>query len=956
MTPNFSEWPGADDVLDAALALPPEQRAAYVRRTVSDPKLVRALEAVLAEAGEEDPFLAPGGVWSGALVNELQRDVEDAPPALAPGFPVEHYEVVEAIGRGGMGEVYRARDTRLGRDVALKVLPSRYARDSERQARFKREARMLAALNHPGIAGIYGVAEAENVEALVLELVEGPTLAEMISRGPLLMDDVLTIAKQIVDALAAAHARGILHRDLKPANIKIAPLNTVKILDFGLARMLVPVDQPDAAADLTQASAHMLLGTASYMSPEQARGRGVDERTDIWAFGCVLFEMLTGMRAFAGDSVSDVLAAVIEREPAFSLLPATTPEPMRRLLRRCLDKNPERRLGFIGDARLELDDASAPALDVVDAPRRRSSGGAIVLGLTLLAAAAAVAWYYGQTSATAPQVSRLVMPLPSGDAPVTGFQPMPALAPDGRTVVYRARRAGITQLFRRDLNTLDATSIPGTEGASSPFFSPDGRWLAFDADGVLKRIAMSGGTPVIICNAPGGATAAWLDDDTIVFATNTTRVLQRVAASGGTAAPLTTLDASRGDTLHLLPQALPGGRYIIFTIVTGATRHIAVLEPVTGAVQIIGEGTHARHVAGDIVVFARDGALWATRFDADGLTIGPAVPLDERVANSDNTVFHYATAASGGLVYLPPQSQGSRQRLAWIDQLGRETPVSLEPRPFVRLALSPDNQRLALALDESGNSDIWIADPSRNTMSRLTFEPTIETMPAWSPDGQYVAFRSEREGPGVFRRAASGTGSVERLTATDGPIHSPYSWTPDGKSLLLAVFRSFRNQAIASVTPPDPTVRILLDGDFAQLDPHVSPDGGWLAYQSDETGRFEIYVRPYPEVDAGRWLVSTTGGTSPRWSPDGQVLFYYDGESLVRVPVTTSAAFIPGRPAPLFAVKPFGGRLGPDYEVAADGQRFLFLLPGPAAPETPTGLVVVQNWIEELRQRVAQAQ
>ena len=952
MTLDFGQWPGADDVLDAALALPPDERVSYVRRSVSDPELVRALEAVLAEAADEGRFLAPAGAWSGPLAGALQRDVEEAAPALVPGFSVEHYEVIEAIGRGGMGEVYRARDARLGRDVALKVLPVRYVLDAERQARFKREARVLASLNHPGIAGIYGVAEAENVEALVLELVEGPTLAEVIRGGALPLDEVLAIARQIVDALAVAHGRGILHRDLKPANIKIAPLSTVKILDFGLARVLASVDQLEAPPEVTNPSANVLLGTASYMSPEQARGRAVDERADIWAFGCVLFEMLTGRRAFPGDSVTDVLAAVIEREPAFSLLPASTPEPVRRLLRRCLDKNPDRRLGFIGDARLELDDAAAPPLDTMDVPQRSQVATAVVLGVALLASAAGIAWYYGRQSVEPSQVLRLVMPLPSGDAPVTGFQPMPALTPDGRTVVYRARRAGTTQLFRRDLNALDATPIPGTDDATSPFFSPDGQWLAFDADGVLKRVAMAGGTPVVICNAPGGVTGTWLDDNTLVIATNTTRVLQRVAASGGTPEPLTVLDASRGDTLHLLPQALPGGRAVLFTIVTGATRHVAVVDARTSAVQILGEGSHARYVADNVLVFARDGALWAARFDPDRLTIGTAVPLEERVAHTDNTVFHYAIAANGALVYLPPQSGGSRQRLAWIDRSGRETLVDVEPRPFVRLALSPDSERLALALDESGNSDIWIADPARNTMSRLTFEPTIETMPAWSPDGQYVAFRSEREGPGVFRRAASGTGTAERLTSTDGPIHSPYSWTPDGKSLLLAVFRSFRNQAIARVTPPNTTVEILLDGDFAQLDPHVSPDGRWMAYQSDETGRFEIYVRPYPDVDSGRWLVSTTGGTSPRWSPDGQELFYYDGTSIVRVPVTAAATFVAGRPVPLFTVNPFGGRLGPDYEVAADGQRFLFLLPGPAAPESSTGLIVVQNWIEELRESV----
>jgi serine/threonine-protein kinase len=958
MSADLTRWPEADDLLDAALALPERERMAYLRRATSDEQLIAALEPVLSEAAAGDTFLDPSSVWEGPFGDGLRQELDAAVVPVPAGTLIEHYEVVELLGRGGMGEVYRARDSKLSRDVALKVLPARYVRDLERRARFQREARLLASLNHPGIGAIYGVAESEDIEALVLELVEGPTLAQLIATGPRPLDEVISVAGQLVDAIGAAHARGILHRDLKPANIKVAPSGMVKVLDFGLARVFAG-DHEDGDVDLTRESAHALIGTASYMSPEQARGRQVDQRSDIWAFGCVLFEMLTGTRAFSGVSVPDVLAAVIQREPPFSLLPATTPEPLRRLLRRTLEKNPDRRLGYIADARLELEDALAPqsaavpeggVAETISAGRWRVVPW---LALAVVALLGLVALYVSRQVPQPPALSRLMMPLPLGDRPMTGFQPMMALSPDGRVVVYRASRGGVIQLFRRDLEALEAVPIDGTEGATNPMFSPDGRWLAFDADGVLKRVSTTGGATVVICEAPGGVTGAWLSDDTIVFATNTTRVLRRVPAAGGTPTPLSALDQARGDTLHLLPQQVPGRAAVLFTVVVGAARQIAVMNLETRATQLLIEGTHATFVAPDIVTYARENALWARRFDRDALAfVGNAVPLEERVAHSDNTVFHYA-GGGGSLVYLPPQSASGRQRLVWIDRAGRETAVNVEPRSFLRVSLSPDDQRLALTVDENGNQDVWIADPGRDTMSRLTFEPTIETMPTWSPDGRYVAFRSEREGPGVFRRDAQGTGTPERLTATDGPIHSPYSWTPDGRTLLLAVFRSFRQQAIGSVTPPETSVRILLDGDFAQLDPQVSPDGRWLAYQSDETGRFEVYVRPYPDVESGRWLISSAGGTSPRWGGDGRELFYHDGEGLVRVPVSTSPTFAPGRPVRLFAVKPFGGRLGPDFEVAADGQRFLFLLPMASEAPRAVGLVLVQHWTEMLTARLA---
>ena len=954
---DLTKWPEADELIDCALALPADERAAYLDSVASrDPSLGAALRAVLAEAAGDDGFLDPGGALSGALGGEIERTLgaDETQPSLAVGDRIEHYEITGFIGRGGMGEVHRARDLRLDRDVALKLLPARFATDPERVARFHREARVLASLSHPGIGAIHGIAAERGIEALVLELVEGPTLAERLQSGALSLDASLSIGRRLAEAIEAAHARGILHRDLKPANIKIVGDEGVKILDFGLARILATIDAAaDPAPDLSAAAEGVLLGTAAYMSPEQVRRAAVDERADIWAFGCVLFEMLTGTRAFPGNSTHEILARVLEREPAFSLLPAATPEPIRRLLRRSLEKNRDRRLGYIGDAVLDFDDASAPALAPARAvPTSWWIAGAVAGGLA--AGALAATLIVTSRGDTERPVVRFAAALPAGDQPVTGFQPMTTLSPDGQTLVYRARRNGVVQLFRRAMRDLEPEPIAGTENGTSPFFSPDGRWLGFDSDGVLKRVALDGTAPVVICPAPGGVTAAWMRDDTIVFATNTNRVLQQVPASGGPIVALTTLDRERGDTLHLLPQALPDGRTILFTIVSGSNRRIAVRLG-SGETRVVAEGTHGRYLASGVLVFSREGSFWGVPFDVERLaTAGTAVPFVEGIEATDGTVLHYDVSANGTMAYLPAgESDTGLQRLAWIDRLGHETPVDLEPRPYVRVSLSPDDARIALAIRERGNTDVWIADPARRTMSRLTFDPTIETMPTWSPDDRFVAFRSEREGPGLFRRDPHGAGPIERLTSTDGPIHSPYSWTPDGRTLLFALFRSFRNQAIASVTPPDRTVRVLLDGNFAQLDPQVAPGGRWLAYQSDESGRFEIYVRPYPNVEQGRWQISAGGGTSPRWTADGRELLYLDPSGLLSVPIEAGSTFASRQPRRLFPVKPFGGRLGGDYEISRDGRRFLFILDGPPAAVRPAHVVVVQNWVAEVSGRIA---
>ncbi|MDP1569195.1 MAG: protein kinase [Vicinamibacterales bacterium] len=964
MRPDLSRWPQADDLLDRALALPAAERGRFLDAEAgADPALRAALEAVLSEASRDDGFLAPGGALSGSLGDEIARALgagEDVPAGLAPGTRFEHYEVLALVGRGGMGEVYRARDTRLQRDVALKVLPARFAQDPVRLARFRREAQVLATLSHPGIGAIFGIAESQGLEALVLEFVEGPTLADRIGGQALPLDEALRITRELVDAIEAAHARGILHRDLKPANIKLPPGGGVKVLDFGLAKLASEAGVPASdvvPVDITGLAPAVLLGTAPYMSPEQARGRAVDERADVWAFGCVLFEMLTGVRAFTGATPAEVLARVIEREPAFGLLPPDTPRAVRRLLRRCLDKDPRRRLGYIGDARLELDDAVVEdALEPGDLPRPAPWRGIAAVAAALVLGAVAGGWWNAAPPRSEEGVARFVIPLPEGLEPALTFQPMPALSPDGRTLVFRALRDGRAQLYRRDLSSLEAVPIPGTEQATGLFFSPDGRWLGFDRDGVLMRVPMAGGPPVAIAPAPGNATASWADDDAIVFATNTGRVLQRVPVAGGTPEALTALDAERGDTLHVLPHVLPGARHVLYTIVSGATRRVAVLDLTTRESRVLVTGTHGRYLAGGFLVFWREDTLWGIRFDpARAEVAGEPVPLATGLAHSDNTIVHYDVAPAGALVYMRAREVVASRRLVWLDRTGGETPVALDARAYTRVALSPDGSRVALAVEEGANTDVWIGDPARGTLSRLTVDPTIETMPVWMPDGSAVAFRSEREGPGVFRRDAQGAGPIERLTTTDGPIHSPYSWTPDGRTLLLAVFRSFRSQAIASVTPPDPTVRVLLDGDFAQLDPHVSPDGRWLAYQSDESGQFEVYVRPYPDVEAGRWQVSVGGGTSPRWRADGRELFHYDGARIVATPILPGSTFRAGRSTTLVEPRGLGGRLGLAYAASPDGRRFLVIRDVPSAAPAPAELVFVLHWQEDVRTRLAGA-
>ena len=902
--------------------------------------------------------------------------------ALAAGSKLGSYEVVAPIGSGGMGEVYQAHDTKLGRDVAVKVLPANFVNDPERLSRFQREARMLAALNHPNIATIYGLEQSGAVTCLVMELVPGETLAERVKAGLLGIEEALKIAVQIAEALEAAHEKSIIHRDLKPANVKVTPEGKVKVLDFGLAKAFAgdaasddPSNSPTLSAAATMQG--VILGTAAYMSPEQARGKAVDKRTDIWAFGCVLYELLTGRQAFQGETTTEILAAVLRGEPDWQALPASTPGKIRDLLRRCLQKEINKRARDAGDARIEIEEAlAAPVTAELTTAALVTKGWRRVLlwsaasSVALAALSATVVWNLRPAPSPQP-VTRTVINLPPGQH-LAGVYAGPALAlsSDGTHLVYVALQGGTQQLYLRAMDSLNARLIPGTEGAFNPFFSPDGQWVGFFASNKLRRVSVSGGAAMTLGDATSPSGASWGSHGVIAFAPVNFSSLQQMPEEGGAPQPLTHFE--KGENTHRWPEFLPGGKALLFAAGTGFTNQIVVQSVGTGEHRNLAqEGMNPHYSPSGHLLYAQGGNLMAAPFDAQRLTATTAaIPVVEGVLQSATTgAAQYSISATGSLVYVSGDLESETQsRLVWVSRNGAEQTLTAPAHAYWGLRLSPDGRRVAAVIQQESEIQIWLYDLSRETLTRLTFEGKANTNPSWAPDGKRIAFISNKEGPlNIFWQLADGSGGLERLTNSEY-IHVPSSWSPDGQLLAFIEVNPVTQRDIwvlrmgdhspgsgqvpsvgsGQVRKPEPFLRT----PFNETSPRFSPDGRWLAYYSNESGRYEIYVQPYPGP-GGKWQISTEGGTEPVWNPNGRELFYRSGDKMMAVDIATQPGFTAGKPRMLFEGRyetaPFPIA---NYDVSPDGQRFLMLKASETGGAAPTQINVVLNWFEELKRKV----
>jgi eukaryotic-like serine/threonine-protein kinase len=879
---------------------------------------------------------------------------------LSAGQSFGPYEVRSLIGAGGMGEVYLARDTTLGRDVAIKVLPDAYLSDTDRRARLEREARLLASLNHQNIGAIYGLEEAQGVRALVLELVDGSTLAERIAQGPLAVPEALAIARQIAEALDAAHQRGIIHRDLKPSNIKIRPDGTIKVLDFGLAKSLWDGGSgPDLSKSPTATHGGtregLILGTAAYMSPEQARGRPLDKQTDIWAFGCVLYEMLTGRAAFMRGTLTDTLAAIVDGEPEWTALPADAPEAARRLLTRCLQKESPRRLHDIADARIEIDDAIANRIDgkpraAGDRWRREylAWGVAALFGAVLVADTALRQPM--REPLPAPPIARTSVVLPPAEQLTTRDRDYPiALSPDGVRLAYTAARGGREQLYVRKLDELDATALSGTIGASQPFFSPDGQWIAFFAEGTLQKVAAGGSAPLRICDVPGiSMGGTWGADDTIVFAVLRSGLF-KIAAAGGTPQRLGSAGAA-------WPEVLPDGKTVLYTsggaiatiALDGASSHVVAQRSdgkPSDAPAVLGAGSikEARFLATGHLVYGQDpGIIRAVPFDATTLVLkgAPVSLVDGVYTSSSGGATYFAVSKSGLLAYA---RESRTRQLSWVDRNGHGTPISEDRERFRMPSLSPDGKRIAVVIDsEVRRSDIWIYDASRGTRTRLTTKGHNLT-PLWSPDGSRVT----HSGSGVLMSHPADGSGTEHVLAPES-IRYPSSWASDGRDLLFYADDPLTLGDLWILASG--TARPLLVRPFDDRGAKFSPDGRWITYTSNESGRNEVYVMSYPDL-RGKLTISTEGGTNPNWSSDGRELFYRQGPSMMAVAIDTTRGFRTDTPRLLFDASAYAGTGGDmKFDVSRDGKRFLMIRGDD--PSASRQIVVVHNWFEELKRLV----
>ncbi len=919
---------------------------------------------------------------------------------LAAGARLGSCEVTGSLGAGGMGEVYRARDTRLNREVAIKVLPELFATDPERLARFEREAQVLASLNHPHIAQIYGLEESGSVRALIMELVDGETLADLIARGPVAPDQALPIARQISEALEAAHDAGIIHRDLKPANIKVRPDGTVKVLDFGLAKAFDPVASGPAVGvqnSPTVTSPMMtgrgiILGTAAYMAPEQARGRPVDKRADIWAFGVVLYEMLTGERAFNGDDPSDVLAAVLRQDIDWTKLPPSTPASIRRLLQRCLERDPKRRLRDIGEARIAVEEALAHPENQAEARAaglpalapppfwRRVMPWALAGALGMALALVLVRWV------TWRQIPPTVLPAKlsveigadtslatGGGAFAGGGAGAAVLSPDGALLVFVGQKGigELTQLYTRRLDQLEASPLSATEGARDPFFSPDGQWIGFFAGGKLKKIAISGGAAITLCDAPAGRGGSWADDGTLFVALDARVGLSRVPSAGGSPAPLTKLDSAAAEITHRWPQALPDAKAVMFT--TSRTVGTGDFEEANIVVQSLPDGPrkvvqragyYGRHLPSGHIVYMHEGTLFGVPFDLERLEpTGPSVPVLEGVSTvPSNGTAQFAFSASGTFVFVRGPSLRSLAPIYLMDRDGKTQQLRAVPAAFNNPRFSPDGRLLALDRRAGGQRDVWVYEWERDRMVRLTFDSTA-IGPVWTPDGRRIAYASARgdgSTPNVYWQRSDGTGETGRLTESKNRQY-PTSWHPAGKFLAYdedsaetlrdIMILPIEGDEVSGWKPGKATA--FLRTPFVEREAVFSPDGRWVAYVSLESGPPEVYVRPFPGP-GGKWQISTAGGIQPTWSRNGKELAYRANQTLMVASYAADGdSFRAEKPRPLPGRVPLREPDSRQFDLHPDGQRFAVLkVPDDQLEVRQDKVVFILNFFDEMRRIV----